>query len=66
MKKSDTNFLPPTQPTTNNNQASYTNNGVYDFYPALDNTLNPAQGQKYPYPYEKSRYSSGFSNNPSQ
>lgn len=63
MKKNDTNFLPSTQPAPNNYQANYPNNGVFDLYPALDNTVNPSQGQKYPYPYEKSRYSSGFSNN---
>lgn len=63
MKKNDTNFLSPIQPSSNNYQASYSNNGVFDLYPALDNKVNPTQGQKYPYPYEKSRYSSGFSNN---
>lgn len=63
MKKNDTNFLTPMQPASNNYQASYSINGVFDLYPALDNKVNPTQGQKYPYPYEKSRYSSGFSNN---
>lgn len=62
MKKNETNFLPPSQLAATNYQTNYSNNGVYDFYPALDNSVN-TNGQKYPYPYEKSRYSSSFSNN---